>query len=173
MGLLGTHQKGRTVLVIAHRLSTVRTADKVVVIDGGSIAEVSCLVPAQRLFCRFLYRAPPLISICVCVISPESILVWECVCSLGWVGRGLQIWVCGCGCECVCTPVSWVCESCMCMCMSVRVCVHVCVHVCLSARARVRAGDGIWVKIATPFGDTCYHVKLLCIATTTSPGWNA
>lgn len=31
--------KGRTVLVIAHRLSTVKSADTVAVVDGGSIAE--------------------------------------------------------------------------------------------------------------------------------------
>ena len=32
--------KGRTVLVIAHRLSTVRNADRVVVVHEGRIAEV-------------------------------------------------------------------------------------------------------------------------------------
>jgi len=31
---------GRTVLVIAHRLSTVRRADRIVVIENGSIAEI-------------------------------------------------------------------------------------------------------------------------------------
>ena len=31
---------GRTVFVIAHRLSTVRRADRIVVIDNGSISEI-------------------------------------------------------------------------------------------------------------------------------------
>jgi ABC-type multidrug transport system fused ATPase/permease subunit len=37
---LSALMKGRTVLVIAHRLATVRNADRVVVIHGGRIAEV-------------------------------------------------------------------------------------------------------------------------------------
>ena len=36
---LETLMKGRTSLVIAHRLSTVRNADKIVVINHGSIVE--------------------------------------------------------------------------------------------------------------------------------------
>ncbi|MGO9095408.1 MAG: ABC transporter ATP-binding protein [Bryobacteraceae bacterium] len=37
---LGNLMTGRTVIVIAHRLSTVRRADKIVVVDQGSISEV-------------------------------------------------------------------------------------------------------------------------------------
>ncbi len=36
---LGRLAQGRTVLVIAHRLSTVRDADQIVVLDGGVVAE--------------------------------------------------------------------------------------------------------------------------------------
>jgi subfamily B ATP-binding cassette protein MsbA len=33
---------GRTVFVIAHRLSTVRRADRIVVIENGTIADIGC-----------------------------------------------------------------------------------------------------------------------------------
>jgi ABC-type multidrug transport system fused ATPase/permease subunit len=37
---LGNLMSGRTVVVIAHRLSTVRRADKIVVLSGGGIVEI-------------------------------------------------------------------------------------------------------------------------------------
>jgi len=34
--------QGRTTLVIAHRLATVRDADRIVVLEGGEVREVGC-----------------------------------------------------------------------------------------------------------------------------------
>ncbi|HNC99757.1 MAG TPA: ATP-binding cassette domain-containing protein, partial [Myxococcota bacterium] len=51
--------KGRTVLVIAHRLSTVKNADRVVVVEGGKIAESGThdeLVAANGLYHRLVER---------------------------------------------------------------------------------------------------------------------
>jgi ATP-binding cassette subfamily B protein len=51
--------KGRTVLVIAHRLSTVKNADRVVVVEGGKVAESGThdeLVAANGLYHRLVER---------------------------------------------------------------------------------------------------------------------
>ena len=39
MNNLEEFNKGRTVVVVAHRLSTVRSADKIIVLDKGKIVE--------------------------------------------------------------------------------------------------------------------------------------
>jgi ATP-binding cassette subfamily B protein len=51
--------KGRTTLVIAHRLSTVKDADRVVVLDGGRIAQMGRhaeLVGEEGLYRRLVER---------------------------------------------------------------------------------------------------------------------
>ena len=51
--------EGRTTLVIAHRLSTVKGADRVVVLDGGSVAQVGShaeLVAADGIYKRLVER---------------------------------------------------------------------------------------------------------------------
>jgi ATP-binding cassette subfamily B protein len=55
---LRTALAGRTSLVIAHRLSTVREADMILVVDGGHIVERGChdqLIAAGGLYSE-LYR---------------------------------------------------------------------------------------------------------------------
>lgn len=44
--------QGRTVIVIAHRLSTVKNADSIAVIEGGKIVEVSS-IPVSGLGYQF------------------------------------------------------------------------------------------------------------------------
>jgi subfamily B ATP-binding cassette protein MsbA len=51
---LGNLMKGRTTLVIAHRLSTVRRADRIVVLEGGRVVEQGS--HAELLTRRGLYR---------------------------------------------------------------------------------------------------------------------
>jgi len=41
--------KGKTVVVVAHRLSTVRDADKIVVLDQGKVAEEGTHAELTRL----------------------------------------------------------------------------------------------------------------------------
>jgi len=47
---LGNLMSGRTVLVIAHRLSTVRRADRIVVLENGTIADIG---PHEELMKKF------------------------------------------------------------------------------------------------------------------------
>ena len=52
-------QKGRTTFVIAHRLSTVREADRIVVLDGGRVVEIGtqdALLAKGGLYARLVGR---------------------------------------------------------------------------------------------------------------------
>ena len=47
--------KGRTVLIVAHRLATIKTASRIVVLDKGKVVEQGTfaeLVEKQGVFCR-------------------------------------------------------------------------------------------------------------------------
>ena len=51
--------KGRTVVVVAHRLSTVKNADQIIVVDGGKIVETgnhASLIESKRLHDDVLRR---------------------------------------------------------------------------------------------------------------------
>ena len=52
--------EGRTCFVIAHRLSTVRNADRILVVTGGSVAETGThdeLMAMEHGFYRSLFNA--------------------------------------------------------------------------------------------------------------------
>ena len=56
---LVTLQKGRTTVVIAHRLSTVRAADRIIVLDQGHIVEEGAhhqLIAKQGLYSRLYHQ---------------------------------------------------------------------------------------------------------------------
>lgn len=58
-GALKTVMKGRTVVVIAHRLSTVREADNILVMDNGKIVEQGThreLMAKQGIYCKLVQR---------------------------------------------------------------------------------------------------------------------
>jgi len=57
MDHLGTFFKGRTAVVIAHRLSTVKHADQIVVLDAGRVAELGThaqLIAAEGIYFRLV-----------------------------------------------------------------------------------------------------------------------
>jgi subfamily B ATP-binding cassette protein MsbA len=49
--------KGKTVIAIAHRLSTIRDADQIMVISGGTVAEMAFMLPCMRLSSLLTVRA--------------------------------------------------------------------------------------------------------------------
>ena len=58
-GALDSAKQGRTTLVIAHRLSTVKQADRVSVLDGGRIVQAGAhdaLVEEDGLYRRLVER---------------------------------------------------------------------------------------------------------------------
>jgi ATP-binding cassette subfamily B protein len=59
MDLIGADFKGKTVIIIAHRLSNIQKADKIVVLDKGKVIQDGCyneLLQSQGLFAA-LYKA--------------------------------------------------------------------------------------------------------------------
>ena len=73
-------EAGRTVLVIAHRLSTVKTAQQVAVIDGGVVAEQGT---HQELLAKGEWKAAPAaISNAMCLRSTyllaDTAMQWHC-----------------------------------------------------------------------------------------------
>ena len=57
MDNLGTFFKGRTAVVIAHRLSTVKNAHQIVVLDAGCVAEIGThdeLIAKQGIYFRLV-----------------------------------------------------------------------------------------------------------------------